>query len=64
MFTSMNIHVQFVIVLIASGLSLNAGQNELEKQIAALKIRLDRQDVELKGLKGINDVQNKKAQRT
>ena len=56
----MNLHVQFVIVLIASELSLNAGQNELEKQIAVLKIRLDRQDVELKELKGIIDVQNKR----
>ena len=58
----MNLHVQLIILLIASGLSesLNAAQNELEKQIAALKIRLDRQDVELKELKGIIDVQNKR----
>ena len=60
MLSSMNVHVQFVILLIASGLSLNAGQNDLEKQIAALKIRLDRQDVELKELKGISEMQNEK----
>ena len=59
----MNLPV-IVIVLIALGLSLSAGQNEsqndeLEKQIASLKIRLDRQDVELQELKGITNVQNK-----
>ena len=59
----MNLPV-IVIVLIALGLSLSAGENEsqndeLEKQIASLKIRLDRQDVELQKLKGITNVQNK-----
>ena len=57
----MTLHVQFVIVItIASGLSLSLGQKELEKQIASLKIKLDRQDVELKELKNITSVQNKK----
>ena len=61
MLSSMTLHVQLVIVItIASGLSLSAGQKELEKQIALLKIKLDRQDVELKELKNITSVQNKK----
>lgn len=56
----MNVYLQLIIFLIASLLSLSVGQNELDKQIAALKIKIDRQDAELKQLKSNNDMQNEK----
>jgi len=54
----MNLHL--MILLLASRLSLNAGLNDLEKQVAAFKIQLDKQGAELKQLKRINEFQNEK----
>ena len=56
----MNVYLQLIIFLMASLLSLSVGQNELDKQIAVLKIKIDRQDAELKQLKSNNDMQNEK----
>ena len=53
-------NLQLIILLFASRLSLNAGLNDPGKQIAALQIKLDKQDAELKQLKSIADTQNEK----
>ena len=53
-------NLQLIILLLASRLSLNAGLNDLEKQVASLRIKLDKLDVELKQLKSITEIQNKK----
>ena len=52
--------LQLMILLLASRLSLNAGLNDLEKQVAVLKIGLDKQVAELKQLKSITEIQNEK----
>ena len=52
--------LQLMILLLASRLSLNAGLNDLEKQVAVLKIELDKQVAELKQLKSITEIQNEK----
>jgi len=52
--------VQLIILLLTSKLVLNAELNELEKQVVALKIKIDKQDAEIIQLKSTNDVQNEK----
>ena len=53
-------NLQLIILLVASRLSLNAALNDLEKQVASLRINLDKQDAELKQLKRITEIQNEK----
>ena len=53
-------NLQLIILLLASRLSLNAGLNDLEKQVASLRIKLDKQDAELQQLKSITEIQNEK----
>lgn len=52
--------LQLIILLLVARLSLNAELAELEKQMAAFKLKMERQDTELKQLKNITEIQNEK----
>ena len=53
-------YLQLIILLLAARLSLNAELNELEKQMIAFKLEMEKKDTELKQLKNITEIQNEK----